>query len=166
MMNRVSIASKIKCDGTDDRRLFRTRRSRRVRSVAKSMELPSPRQEVCRCLHPAEAQLTSRPLSSTAASIILNPDHSVHMVLGGSGGSRIFPSLAQVLLNLQCGLNLSEAVERPRVHDQIVPNITTMEVGPEGVVGEWKELVDGLKARGHKVGLFDINIAISEGELT
>jgi len=88
------------------------------------------------------------------------------MVLGGSGGSRIFPSLAQVLLNLQCGLNLSEAVERPRVHDQIVPNITTMEVGPEGVVGEWKELVDGLKARGHQVGLFDINIAISEGELT
>jgi len=87
------------------------------------------------------------------------------MVLGGSGGSRIFPSLAQVLLNLQCGLNLSEAVERPRVHDQIVPNITTMEVGPEGVVGEWKELVDGLKARGHQVGLFDINIAISEGEL-
>jgi len=116
-------------------------------------------------LDPAEAQLTSRPLSSTAASIILNPDHSVHMVLGGSGGSRIFPSLAQVLLNLQCGLNLSEAVERPRVHDQIVPNITTMEVGPEGVVGEWKELVDGLKARGHQVGLFDINIAISEGEL-
>jgi gamma-glutamyltranspeptidase/glutathione hydrolase/leukotriene-C4 hydrolase len=88
------------------------------------------------------------------------------MVLGGSGGSRIFPSLAQVLLNLQCGLNLSEAVERPRVHDQIVPNITTLEVGPEGVVGEWKELVNGLKARGHQVGLFDINIAISEGELT
>jgi gamma-glutamyltranspeptidase/glutathione hydrolase/leukotriene-C4 hydrolase len=86
------------------------------------------------------------------------------MVLGGSGGSRIFPSLAQVLLNLQCGLNLSEAVERPRVHDQIVPNVTTLEVGPEGVTGEWKELVDGLKARGHQVGLFDINIAISEGK--
>jgi gamma-glutamyltranspeptidase len=109
-------------------------------------------------------KLITRPLSSTAASIILNPDGSIHMVLGGSGGSRIFPSLAQVLLNLQCGLNLSEAVERPRVHDQIVPNVTTLEVGPEGVTGEWKELVDGLKARGHQVGLFDINIAISEGE--
>lgn len=104
-----------------------------------------------------------RPLSSTAASIILNPDSTVHMVLGGSGGSRIFPSLAQVLLNLQCGLNLSEAIERPRVHNQIVPPVTTLEVGPEGVEGEWKELVDGLEARGHKVGLFDINIAISEG---
>jgi gamma-glutamyltranspeptidase/glutathione hydrolase/leukotriene-C4 hydrolase len=87
------------------------------------------------------------------------------MVLGGSGGSRIFPSLAQVLLNLQCGLDLSEAIERPRVHDQIVPNVTTLEVGPEGVEGEWKDLVDGLKARGHQVGLFDINIAISEGKL-
>ena len=86
------------------------------------------------------------------------------MVLGGSGGSRIFPSLAQVLLNVQCGLNLSEAVERPRVHNQIVPPVTTLEVGPGGVVGEWKDLVDDLKRRGHEVGLFDINIAISEGE--
>jgi gamma-glutamyltranspeptidase/glutathione hydrolase/leukotriene-C4 hydrolase len=86
------------------------------------------------------------------------------MVLGGSGGSRIFPSLVQVLLNLQCGLNLSEAIERPRVHNQIVPPVTTLEVGPEGVKGEWRELVDGLEARGHKMGLFDINIAISEGE--
>jgi gamma-glutamyltranspeptidase/glutathione hydrolase/leukotriene-C4 hydrolase len=111
------------------------------------------------------ADVDPRPLSSTAASIILNPDHSIHMVLGGSGGSRIFPSLAQVLLNLQCGLDLSEAIERPRVHDQIVPNVTTLEVGPEGVEGEWKDLVDGLKARGHQVGLFDINIAISEGKL-
>lgn len=86
------------------------------------------------------------------------------MVLGGSGGSRIFPSLVQVLLNLQCGLDLSEAIERPRVHNQIVPPVTTLEVGPEGVKGEWRELVDRLEARGHKMGLFDINIAISEGE--
>jgi hypothetical protein len=165
MMSRVSVPRR-QSGQADDRRLLRTRRSRCVRSMAKSMELPRPRQEVSSLPILAGAYLTSRPLSSTAASIILNPDHSVHMVLGGSGGSRIFPSLAQVLLNLQCGLNLSEAVERPRVHDQIVPNITTMEVGPEGVVGEWKELVDGLKARGHQVGLFDINIAISEGEQT
>lgn len=88
------------------------------------------------------------------------------MVLGGSGGSRIFPSLAQVLLNVQCGLNLSAAIERPRVHNQIVPPVTTLEVGPEGVKGEWKDLVDGLKERGHEVGLFDINIAISEGSST
>ena len=108
--------------------------------------------------------LTFRPLSSTAASIILNPDDSIHLVFGGSGGSRIFPSLAQVLLNLQCGLNLSEAIERPRVHNQIVPPLTTLEVGPGGVTGEWDDLVKGLEARGHKMGLFDINIAISEGQ--
>lgn len=94
----------------------------------------------------------------------MNPDDTVHMVLGGSGGSRIFPSLAQVLLNVQCGLNLSAAIERPRVHNQIVPAVTTLEVGPEGVKGEWKDLVNDLKERGHEVGLFDINIAISEGE--
>lgn len=105
----------------------------------------------------------ARPLSSTAASIILNPDDTIHMVLGGSGGSRIFPSLAQVLLNVQCGLNLSAAVERPRVHNQIVPPVTTLEVGPEGMKEGWGELVKDLEKRGHEVGVFDINIAISEG---
>ncbi|WVF70079.1 gamma-glutamyltransferase [Kwoniella sp. CBS 6097] len=115
-----------------------------------------------------------KPLSSTSASIILNrptkkgssfssssssASSSIYAVLGGSGGSRIFPSVAQVILNLFSGLDISASIERERVHNQIVPDLTTIEVGPEGVD---EELIKGLEARGHKIGEFDINLGISE----
>jgi len=102
-----------------------------------------------------------RPLSSTAASLMLNEDGSLYAVLGGSGGSRIFPALAQVILNLECGLNISAAIERPRVHNQIVPLETTVEVGPEG---SNVKMMDDLRHRGHNISEFDINIGIAEGE--
>lgn len=41
-----------------------------------------------------------------------------------------------------------------------MPDLTTIEVGPEGVD---EEVVEGLKERGHKIGEFDVNIGISEG---
>lgn len=99
-----------------------------------------------------------RPLSSTAPTIVFT-DGRVSAVLGGSGGSRIFPSVAQVMLNLECGLNISAAIERERLHDQILPNITTLEVGPNGVDKDW---LQDLKNRGHNIGQFDINIGSSE----
>lgn len=104
---------------------------------------------------------SNSPLSSTAPTIIENADGSLRAVLGGSGGSRIFPSIVQVIVNLECGDNLSEAIERPRIHDQVVPAVTTIEVGPEGLDGELKA---DLESRGHVVGEFDINIGVSEGE--
>lgn len=80
-------------------------------------------------------------------------------VLGGSGGSRIFPSVAQVLINLACGDNLSKAIERPRLHDQILPALTTLEVGPKGVDKNW---IKEIQAYGHKIGQFDINVGAAE----
>jgi gamma-glutamyltranspeptidase/glutathione hydrolase/leukotriene-C4 hydrolase len=91
----------------------------------------------------------------------LNDDGSLYAVLGGSGGSRIFPSVVQVILNLECGLNISAAIERPRIHNQIFPLETQIEVGPEG---SNDALVKGLKAKGHNVTEFDINIGIAESE--
>lgn len=64
-----------------------------------------------------------------------------------------------MLFNVACGDDISKAVERPRLHDQIVPDITTLEVGPEGVDKKW---LAGLKARGHKIGQFDINVGAAE----
>jgi gamma-glutamyltranspeptidase/glutathione hydrolase/leukotriene-C4 hydrolase len=90
----------------------------------------------------------------------LNEDGSLYAVLGGSGGSRIFPAIAQVILNLDCGLDISAAIERPRVHNQIVPAETTIEVGPEGPD---KKLMKGLRDRGHNVQEFDINLGVAEG---
>ncbi|WVQ84044.1 gamma-glutamyltransferase [Cryptococcus sp. DSM 104549] len=114
-----------------------------------------------------------KPLSSTAATIILSPpppsspssQPSLYAVLGGSGGSRIFPSITQVILNLFShpanarGAHLSEAIEAYRVHNQVVPDLTTLEVGPEGVDEVW---LGGVEGRGQKVGQFDVNIGISE----
>ncbi|KAJ9096809.1 hypothetical protein QFC21_005080 [Naganishia friedmannii] len=68
-----------------------------------------------------------RPLSSTAATIVERPDGSLYTALGGSGGSRIFGAVAQVLLNLEWGMDVSEAIEAPRLHDQLYPAIVTVE---------------------------------------
>ena len=92
----------------------------------------------------------------------MNNDGSLHAILGGSGGSRIFPSIAQVILNLECGYNISAAIERPRIHNQVVPEETQLEVGPEG---KDEDLIRFMEARGHEMFLFDINAAVAESEL-
>lgn len=94
-----------------------------------------------------EAQ--KRPLSSTAPTIIENPDGSFYLALGGSGGSKIFPAILQVILNLDWGLDISSAIEHGRLHHQLYP--------------EWVEADDtypyefllGLRQRGHTVHVMD-----------
>jgi len=92
---------------------------------------------------------------------MLNSDKTLYAVLGGSGGSRIFPAIVQVILNLEFGMDISAAIEKPRMHNQIVPTITTIEVGPEG---EDVGMNEDLTSRGHEIVLFDINSAAAEGE--
>jgi gamma-glutamyltranspeptidase len=86
-----------------------------------------------------------RPLSSTAPTIIENEDGSLYLVLGGSGGSRIFGSLFQTILNLEYGLNIGEAVEYGRVHHQLYPNL----VDVDNVF--LQEHIEDLRLRGHNV---------------
>lgn len=49
------------------------------------------------------------------------PEGDVYLALGGSGGSRIFGSVAQVILHLDWGYDVANAVEQARVHDQLSP---------------------------------------------
>ena len=71
-----------------------------------------------------------RPLSSATPVIIEHLETGqLHVVLGGAGGVRILPAVTQVLLALLDGKGVSEAVEQPRLHDQLVPNIVTVETG-------------------------------------
>lgn len=102
-----------------------------------------------------------RPLSSTAPTIIENDDGSLFLVAGGAGGSRIFPSIFQVILNVdknadenppslredeeEAVLDLSSAVERARVHNQLYPDVVDVD-RPLGV-----EAVEALRGRGHVV---------------
>lgn len=102
-----------------------------------------------------------RPLSSTSPVVFsLDDDDDEEsggrLVLGGSGGSRIFGSVAQVMLNLDWGYDLSHAVEEPRAHDQLLPRYVSVESGYR------QDLLDALRARGHNLTLFDINVGIAE----
>ncbi|KAK0485936.1 gamma-glutamyltranspeptidase [Armillaria novae-zelandiae] len=92
-----------------------------------------------------------RPLSSTTPTIIENADGSFYLSIGASGGSRIFPAVFQVLLNLDWGMNLSEAIEFGRLHDQLYP----LYLDADNVYPS--DLLDDLRRRGHNVTVADVN---------
>lgn len=78
-------------------------------------------------------------------TIIEHTDGSVYLVAGGSGGSRIFGSVFQAILNLDWGLDASQAVEFGRLHDQLYPLCLDVDnVYPQ-------DLVDNLAQRGHNI---------------
>jgi len=84
-------------------------------------------------------------LSSTVPTILENADGSFYVTIGGSGGSRIFPSVFQVLLNLDWGMDLSQAIEYGRLHDQLYPlYLDADNVFPQSILRD-------LRNRGHNV---------------
>ncbi|KAI0266757.1 gamma-glutamyltranspeptidase [Gloeopeniophorella convolvens] len=92
-----------------------------------------------------------RPLSSTVPTIIEHPDGSFYLALGGSGGSKIFPAVFQVVLNLDWGLDISAAIEFGRLHHQLYPEwIEADDVYPH-------ELLLSLTTRGHSLHVMDVN---------
>ena len=86
-----------------------------------------------------------RPLSSITPTIVEHPDGSFYLAVGGSGGSRIFPSVFQVMLNLDWGMGVGESVESRRLHDQLYPTHVDVESTYP------RPLVDALRQRGHNV---------------
>ncbi|KAK4704934.1 hypothetical protein P7C70_g1271, partial [Phenoliferia sp. Uapishka_3] len=97
-----------------------------------------------------------RPLSSTVPLIMDGLDGEVYLATGGSGGSRIFGAVAQVILNLDWGFDLGNAVEQPRVHHQLSPAYVSIESGFR------PDLIEALASRGHNVSMFDVNVGIAE----
>ncbi|KAL5523970.1 hypothetical protein ACEPAG_8143 [Sanghuangporus baumii] len=93
-----------------------------------------------------------RSLSSTVPTIMENEDGSFYLAVGGSGGTKIFPAVIQVLLGISdWDLDPSQAVEWGRVHDQLYPlSVEVDDVLP-------KDVIDGLIERGHNVTVADIN---------
>lgn len=97
-----------------------------------------------------------RPLSSTCPTII-EKDGQVEMVLGGSGGSRIFSSVLQTIFNFVLwGMDLSESIEAPRIHHQLLPKELSVETGYSN------KTLAGLLGRGHQVSWIDIDLGIAE----
>ena len=86
-----------------------------------------------------------RPLSSTAPTIMEHEDGSFYLAIGGSGGSRIFPAIFQVLLNFEWGLDISSAIEFGRLHNQLYPlYLDADNVYPEDILRDLEE-------RGHDI---------------
>ncbi|KAG0244981.1 hypothetical protein BGX31_008201 [Mortierella sp. GBA43] len=97
-----------------------------------------------------------RPLSSCVPTIV-ERDGQFELALGGSGGSRILTSVLQVILNIyNHNYNVMEAVEAPRVHHQLMPNVVDIESGYDLLE------VDFLETRGHNVTVSDILLAKAE----
>jgi gamma-glutamyltranspeptidase/glutathione hydrolase len=69
-----------------------------------------------------------RPLSSMSPTIVTKDGKPV-MVVGTPGGSRIITAVLHTIINvIDYGMNVQEAVDAPRFHQQWLPNPTNLEV--------------------------------------
>jgi gamma-glutamyltranspeptidase / glutathione hydrolase len=68
-----------------------------------------------------------RPLSSMSPTIVSQGGKPV-MVIGASGGSRIITAVVLCILNvIDYGMNIQEAIDAPRFHQQWLPETTSVE---------------------------------------
>ncbi|GMT35975.1 hypothetical protein PFISCL1PPCAC_27272, partial [Pristionchus fissidentatus] len=70
-----------------------------------------------------------RPMSSISPLVIFDKTNkTVQLAVGGAGGSTIISGVAQIAMRtLMLGWNIKEAMDRPRLHDQLMPNVTQFE---------------------------------------
>ncbi|HEX4423943.1 MAG TPA: gamma-glutamyltransferase [Terriglobales bacterium] len=70
-----------------------------------------------------------RPLSSMVPTMVLK-DGKLFLVLGSPGGARIISTVANILMGVvDYGLNIQEAVNAPRFHNQWLPDTNYVEKG-------------------------------------
>lgn len=86
-----------------------------------------------------------RPMSSMCPTILFDKNNNVKMVVGGSGGTKITTSVAQVILKaLFFDYDVNKAVSEPRLHNQLSPNETVAEADFD------KDIMDGLASKNHE----------------
>jgi gamma-glutamyltranspeptidase/glutathione hydrolase len=86
-----------------------------------------------------------RPLSAMSPTIVLK-DGKLYLVLGSPGGARIITTVANILMGVvDYGMNIQEAVDAPRFHNQWMPDAVNVE--------HWfsPDTVKLLEHMGHKV---------------
>ncbi|KAE8353868.1 gamma-glutamyltranspeptidase [Aspergillus coremiiformis] len=98
---------------------------------------------------PSEANFIrpgKRPLSSITPTIVTHQNGSVFFAAGSAGGSRIITATVQNIIHaVDEGLSAAEALAKPRLHDQLVPNQVSFEYSYDN------QTVAFMKTRGHNV---------------
>jgi gamma-glutamyltranspeptidase/glutathione hydrolase len=90
-----------------------------------------------------------RPLSSMSPTLVFK-DGKLVMATGSPGGSTIISTVVQIILNvIDHGLNVAEAENAPRAHDQLWPDELRIERGMS------PDTIRLLEAMGHKVVVRD-----------
>jgi gamma-glutamyltranspeptidase/glutathione hydrolase len=99
-----------------------------------------------------------RPLSSMTPTIVSRDGKPV-LVIGASGGSRIITVVTHCILNvIDYGMNIQDAIDTPRFHQQWLPETTGVEEGAlrddarRALVGMGQKLTDSHSA-GRAVGI-------------
>lgn len=102
-----------------------------------------------------------RPLSSMTPTILAR-NGAAHLALGASGGPRIITATTQVLLNMtKLHMHPGEAVGRPRLHHQWLPDRLELERGWLAPEQGFEPAVDRqLRARGHEVRIVDYSAVV------
>jgi gamma-glutamyltranspeptidase / glutathione hydrolase len=99
-----------------------------------------------------------RPLSAMTPTIVLK-DGKLFMVLGSPGGPRIITTVANILMGVtDYGMNIQQAVNAPRFHNQWLPDEEILE---EGISPDTVRI---LKQMGHNVVQRDDDHYWSDGE--
>ena len=87
-----------------------------------------------------------RPLSSMTPTVILTAEGKPFMTVGSPGGTRIFPTCAQIISHvIDHGMTIQEAIDTPRIFDN-TGNKIHYESGSNGLT---EETVKALEAMGH-----------------
>ena len=86
-----------------------------------------------------------RPLSSMTPTFIFK-DGEPFLATGSQGGSRIITAVLQVIVNvIDRGMNIADAVDHPRIHQQWLPDEILYEPGLSA------DTIRLLEARGHRL---------------
>ena len=86
-----------------------------------------------------------KPLSSMSPTIVLTPEGDPFLIVGSPGGTRIFPTVAQMISKcIDYQMPIQEAIDSPRMYDS---NLNVLQY--EAFIGQ--EVADELAAMGHEV---------------
>jgi gamma-glutamyltranspeptidase/glutathione hydrolase len=99
-----------------------------------------------------------RPLSSMTPTIVLRDGKPV-MIVGTPGGGRIITAVVQTLVNvIDYGMNIQEAVDAPRLHQQLLPEETSVEryaIAPDArrILESWGHRFKDVRSMNHMAAI-------------